>query len=206
MHVADIGCGEQPLRFYVEELEGRYTGVDIQQNVKGTVEIIASILQVPRQNRSFDVILCTEVLEHVSDTYHAFAELARLLKPGGRLILTVPFAYPLHEEPFDFVRMTPYQIYECARQNDMVVEMLETSGNELEVMATIWSNLWSRMCYPPKSGWTCYFRSAFYHLVFTIGNGMAQLGSWVFGNYLPRKYYLNVLAVLAKTETPKIQL
>src|SRR6266508_1350835 len=100
---------------------------------------------MPLVEQAFDVLFCTEVLEHVSDTYTAIQELARLVKPGGAIIITTPFAYPLHEEPYDFVRLTPYQISECAVRNGLEVKELKTSGNEVEVLATVWSNMWFRM-------------------------------------------------------------
>ena len=73
--VADIGCGAQPLRAQIERLGATYTGVDIEQNPQQTVEVVASITDLPFAESSFDTILCTEVLEHVSDSYAAFGAL-----------------------------------------------------------------------------------------------------------------------------------
>lgn len=55
---------------------------------------------------SFDAVLCTEVLEHVADPQRVLAELYRLLVPGGRIAISVPFVGPLHEEPHDHRRPT----------------------------------------------------------------------------------------------------
>jgi SAM-dependent methyltransferase len=198
--VGDIGCGEQPLRELIEALGGIYTGIDIEQNSQNTVQVIASITNVPLPDSHFDVILCTEVLEHVSDTDAAFCELARLLKPGGKMVVTVPFAYPLHEEPYDFVRLTPYQIRECARNTRLEIVELEVSGNELEVMATVWSNMWDRMIVNSKPGVARRIRGAVYRLMYLAVNLLAAAGSLAMGRVLPKKFYLNVLCVLARSE------
>jgi SAM-dependent methyltransferase len=196
--LADIGCGEQPLRAFITELGGSYTGIDVQQNQQGNVDVVADITDIPLPGESFDVILCTEVLEHVPDTHAAFAELVRLCKKGGSVILTTPFSYPLHEEPYDFVRLTPHQIRECARRYGLEVVHLETSGNELEVAATVWCNLWTRMS-PERRG---FARSIWNVLMRLPVNAVAYTLSALVGSILPRKYFLSTLCVLVKPGNP----
>lgn len=132
--VADIGCGRQPWRELVTRLGGAYTGIDIAQNPENSVDIIAPIDAVPIPNGAFDVILCTEVLEHVSDVQAAFGELSRLTAPQGAVIVTTPFAYPIHGEPCDFARHTPYQLIACAESNHLQVDELIRAGNSWEVI------------------------------------------------------------------------
>lgn len=71
---------------------GQYTALDYQSD----------ILDIPVPDHSFGVILCTEVLEHVPDPVAAIREMARILKPGGRLLLTAPLGSFLHQEPYHF--------------------------------------------------------------------------------------------------------
>jgi SAM-dependent methyltransferase len=193
--VGDIGCGEQPLRLRVEMRGGIYTGIDVTQNKSASVSIIASCTDMPLPDSCFNVVLCTEVLEHVSDSYKAFRELARLLKPGGILIVTMPFTYPLHEEPYDFVRFTPYQIRECAKSNDLQVLELTTSGNEIEVIATVWDVMWRQMLKDNN------IVSMVWLALMRLGmNLLASLGSKLFGHIQPRKCYLTTLAVLQRRQ------
>jgi SAM-dependent methyltransferase len=194
VRVADVGCGEQPFRSLIEKLGGSYTGIDIAQNSAGSVDIVAGIDSIPLPTASFDLVLCSEVLEHVSDTTAAFAELARLCRIGGSIVLTTPFAYPLHEEPHDFVRLTPYQIRDCARARDLEVAQLETAGNELEVIATVWCNLWTRT----NLGLPRTVRSAWNALMRLPLNGLVSLLSPALHRLLPRKYFLSTLCVLVK--------
>jgi len=192
--LADIGCGEQPLRALITELGGRYTGIDVQQNRQGNVEVVADVTDIPLLDGSFDIILCTEVLEHVSNTYAAFAELARLCREGGVVIVTTPFSYPLHEEPYDYVRLTPHQLRECGRLNSLEVVHLSTSGNELEVAATVWCNLWSRM----RTGRRSFSRSVWNVLMRLPVNALVWALNPAVKSLLPNKYFLNTLCVLVK--------
>jgi SAM-dependent methyltransferase len=59
---------------------------------------------------TYDTATCFAVLEHVPDPLISFKELARVLKPQGKLILTVPHLSRLHEEPHDYFRFTKYGI------------------------------------------------------------------------------------------------
>jgi SAM-dependent methyltransferase len=194
VRVADIGCGEQPLRAQIEGLGGGYIGVDIEQNPQQTVEVVASITDLPLSDSAFDVIVCTEVLEHVSDTYTAFGELARVLRPGGHLIITVPFAYPLHEEPYDYVRLTPHQIRECAERVKLTVIELRTTGNELEVIATVLDNMWRRGI----KGQPNFFQRRWMTATRIVTNLWVMGGVALFGRRLPNRYYLNAVCVLTK--------
>lgn len=56
---------------------------------------------------SFDVVVCMSILEHVPDPQRAIAELHRVLKPGGRIWIQLPFHYPYHESPKDYWRVSP---------------------------------------------------------------------------------------------------
>jgi len=194
IRIADVGCGEQPLRPLITNLGGTYTGIDVQQNADSTVDVLADIGSIPLPGGSFDLVLCSEVLEHVPDTQSAFKELARLCKTGGVILLTTPFAYPLHEEPHDFVRLTPHQIESCARKNGLEVEQLTTSGDELQVMATVWCNLWTRSGGPRRSIIRAIWNVA---MRFPV-NAMVQALSFLVGPLLPKRYFLNTLCVLVK--------
>lgn len=135
--VCDIGCGEQPLRARIEASGAEYVGLDIGQNSRNTVHVLGGVTDLPFGDNQYDVIICTEVLEHVVDTLAAFRELARVLKPGGVILVSTPFAYRLHEVPYDYVRLTPFMIRECAKRNDLLVKQLVLTGNELEIAGSI---------------------------------------------------------------------
>jgi SAM-dependent methyltransferase len=62
----------------------------------------------PLGDVNYDAVLCNQVLEHVFNPHKFLSELARVLKPGGRLLLTVPFVSDEHEQPFDWARYTTF--------------------------------------------------------------------------------------------------
>ncbi|MEI6268155.1 MAG: methyltransferase domain-containing protein [Methylococcaceae bacterium] len=66
------------------------------------IDIVCDITAIPEENGSFDIILCSEVFEHLSDPLKALDEFARLLKPGGKLIITAPFASLVHFAPYHY--------------------------------------------------------------------------------------------------------
>jgi SAM-dependent methyltransferase len=107
--VLDAGAGEAPYRELFEHCD--YRTADWAKSVHPgarSADIIAPLDALPLADASFDAVLCTQVLEHVSDPVGVLGELLRVLRPGGHLWLTVPLTWPLHEEPFDFFRYTPY--------------------------------------------------------------------------------------------------
>jgi len=110
LRALDCGCGRQPFRKIIEQMGYTYTGIDVSQNAEKSVDIICSLDgSLPEKllaEAPFDLILCTEVLEHVADWDAAFRNFSALLGAEGRLIITAPYLYQLHEEPYDFWRPT----------------------------------------------------------------------------------------------------
>lgn len=136
----DVGCGEQPFRRRIVAGGMAYHSVDIVQNRAGTVDYIASLsspFPTEIMKPEFELILCTEVLEHVAEWHQAFANLAGALAKGGRLIVTCPHVYPLHEEPHDYWRPTPYALRYFASRAGLVEVSSERAGNGWDVLGTV---------------------------------------------------------------------
>lgn len=105
--VLDLGAGNAPYRELFSHT--RYTTSDWSQSEHAgarAADIISSADSLPVARASFDLVLCTQVLEHVPDPAAALAECFRILLPGGRVALTVPLLWELHELPHDYFRYT----------------------------------------------------------------------------------------------------
>jgi SAM-dependent methyltransferase len=117
----DAGCGNQRYRIFCEHLD--YKGQDFGQykndesptmlvdsgkstNGKGyeygSLDYVGDIWEIDSSNESFDAILCTEVFEHIPHPIKTLKEFSRLLKPSGKLILTLPSACLRHMDPYFF--------------------------------------------------------------------------------------------------------
>jgi SAM-dependent methyltransferase len=111
----DVGCGEKPYAPIFEPYVSEYIGVDPVENphaeLKGAVEAL------PVGDGSVDVVLCSQVLEHVEDPAQAVRELFRVLRPGGWLLLTTHGAYYYHPRPADYWRWTHTGLEKVLRDN-----------------------------------------------------------------------------------------
>ncbi len=107
--VIDVGCGEQPYRPCLRGFK-HYVGFDSidAPDRGGNPDVLGDALALPFATASADAILCTEVIEHVTDPAGMLAEFARVLTPGGSVLLTSPFTWHVHDEPHDYWRFTEY--------------------------------------------------------------------------------------------------
>ena len=107
--VLDVGAGSCPYRSAFSHCDyrthdfGKLEENQLRGRVGyGAVDYVGDICSIPVEDASFDVILCTEVLEHVPEPIRAVQEFSRILRPGGYLILTAPLGSGLHQEPYHF--------------------------------------------------------------------------------------------------------
>ncbi len=91
-------------------------------------EIVGDAQNMPFENESYTTILCTEVLEHIPDPQKAVDEMCRVLKPGGVLILTTRFIFPVHDAPGDFWRLTPYGLKHLFSKWEVLEEATEADA------------------------------------------------------------------------------
>lgn len=102
----DLGCGDMPYRGLIQTYLSSYDGADLPGNAEASYHFAASGM-IDAPDRSADLILSTQVLEHVRDVSAYLAEAHRLLAPGGQLILTTHGSWVFHPDPNDYWRWTP---------------------------------------------------------------------------------------------------
>lgn len=106
----DIGCGEKPYRHLFAHANCRYYGLDLPSTLHNTslIDIYASGKELPIKTSSIDVVFSSQTIEHINEPEKMFSEMSRVLKSGGKLILTAPHIWCIHEAPHDYFRFTRY--------------------------------------------------------------------------------------------------
>jgi SAM-dependent methyltransferase len=102
--VLDVGCGPKPYYPFFAERASEYIGVDVVENP--AAELRGPVEDLPVPDGSFDLVLCTQVLEHCDDPRQAVAELRRVTAPGGRVLASTHGTQVYHPSPEDYWRWT----------------------------------------------------------------------------------------------------
>ena len=138
--LVDLGCGKAPLYGSYRALVDSVTCVDWPQSVHASpyLDCEADLGQpLPFADGAFDTVILSDVLEHVAEPQALWHEIARLLAPGGKLLLNLPFLYGVHEAPHDYGRYTGFALRRFAREAGLQVLVLDTVGGSLHVLADL---------------------------------------------------------------------
>ena len=126
--VIDVGCGGRPYEEFVPS-GARYIGLDLTPTLGSWPDCWARADAIPIAGGAAALVLCTQVLEHLPDPHRCVAEIARVLAPGGRLVLTAPQTWNLHEAPHDYYRFTRYGLeHLCVQAGLEVVDIRPQGG------------------------------------------------------------------------------
>jgi SAM-dependent methyltransferase len=143
----DAGAGErryQPdcarLRYVSQDFaqydgQGDGRGLQTGRWQAASVDLVCDIAAIPAPDASFDAVLCTEVLEHAPEPVAVLRELARLLRPGGVLLLTAPFAALTHFAPYFYHTGLSRYFYEhWLPRLGLTIEEVAANGNFFEYL------------------------------------------------------------------------
>lgn len=115
VRVLDVGAGSAPYRALFSHCDYRthdfaaLNADQLRDGGYGQIDIISDAKRIPVANESFDVVLCTEVLEHHPEPIGVICEFARILRNGGVILLTAPLGSGIHQEPYHYYGgYTPY--------------------------------------------------------------------------------------------------
>jgi SAM-dependent methyltransferase len=133
--LVDVGCCDKPYEALFAPYVREYVGVEYAPTYeagegarRGKADVVYSSDRLPFDDGSFDTVLCNQVAEHVPDPRVFLADLARVLRVGGKLILTVPFSFRVHSAPNDFHRFTRCALERSCADLGLHVERLTPRG------------------------------------------------------------------------------
>lgn len=138
--VLDVGAGQSPWRGWLPQT-ARYRGIDVgNAHEFGMGPDLPDIVYyeggaMPFSDQSFDGVLCIEVLEHVEDPQLLIAEMARVLKKGGTLLLTVPWSARQHHLPNDYHRFTSQRLHALLVKGGFGGIEIAARGNDIGAIA-----------------------------------------------------------------------
>jgi SAM-dependent methyltransferase len=146
----DFGCGSKPYEKLFQNVDD-YIGVDVENeshtHENENVDVYYDGVHLPFDNDSFDSILSNEVLEHVPDLHESLCELHRVLKPGGKILISVPFVCFEHELPYDFRRFTTIGLDSILNEHGFEVIASEKTGSYVEVLVQLWISYLRELLY-----------------------------------------------------------
>ncbi len=138
----DVGCGARPHGGVLAPYIASHTGLEFDRvrYAETPPDCWGSALDLPFRDESFDTVLAAQVLEHLPEPARACAEIGRVLKPGGYLILSAPHIWGVHEPPHDYFRFTGYGLEYLARKAGL-------EAIDVRPMAGYWVTAGARFCY-----------------------------------------------------------
>ena len=177
--VLDVGCGSKPYRALVPAI--RYTGLDVDNPFTrkvGTADVFYDGGTFPFPDASFDAVFCSQVLEHVFNPESFLSEIRRVLRPEGKLLLTVPFAWDEHEQPNDYARYSSFGLVALLDRAGFEVLIHNKTVDNASAVAQI-ASAWLFKALRTNNKWL----NLFSQLVFIAPTNVAGL---VAGAILPR--------------------
>jgi SAM-dependent methyltransferase len=152
--VLDLGAADRWLAPHLPK-QVQYVALDFPATGRDMYgaqpDVFADGARLPFFDNAFDGVVCLEVIEHVPDPAIVIAEIARVLRPGGRVWLSMPFLYPVHDAPFDFQRYTEHGLRRDLQRADLKVERLHKTGHAIRTVGLLTSLAMAGGVY--RGGW-----------------------------------------------------
>ena len=122
-NLLDVGCGQKPYKSLFDVTQ--YIGIEVEQeghdHTNEEVDLYYDGKHFPFEKGTFESVLTSQVLEHVFHPDEFLTEIHRVLTPQGRLLLTVPFVWDEHEQPYDYARYSSFGLRHLLEKNGFTI-------------------------------------------------------------------------------------
>lgn len=133
--VLDIGCGNKPYTHLSRTKEYVGLELDTQDNRRyKQADYFYDGTRMPFANEDFDGLISNQVFEHVFNPHDFLKEANRVLKIGGKFLITVPFVWDEHEQPYDYARYSSFGLTHLLRESGFEIMAHQKSNNGIEVI------------------------------------------------------------------------
>ena len=186
----DVGCGSKPYEHLFQV--NSYLGIDVEtsghNHINSKIDKFYDGKLIPFPKEEFDWVFSSEVFEHVFNIDELLAEIHRVLKTGGCIGFTCPFAWNEHEQPYDYARYTSFAIkFLMEKHSFEVISFVKSTSFFETVMQMLATYVWENCL--PKNTWLRLFLTPFLVSPFNI------IGK-VLGKVLPHNsslYHSNIV-------------
>ena len=192
----DVGCGQKPYRSIFQNVT-EYIGMDIEESghdhSNENIDVFYDGKIFPFEDDVFDSIVCNQVLEHVFNPVEFLSEMYRVLKKGGKVLLTVPFVWDEHEQPYDYARYSSFGLRHLVESAGFTVVEQRKSVQDIRAVFQLLNAYWYKKTANIKPS---FLRFVLNILIATPNNLMGLL--WY--SILPKNpdFYLDNVIVLEK--------
>ena len=140
----DLGCGKVPLYAIYAPFVSEATCVDWESGAH--IDVHCDLAQpLPFEAERFDTIILSDVLEHIPEPALLWREMTRVLAPGGRVVMNVPFYYSVHAHPHDYYRYTNFALERFVQLNGLQLVRLRAFGGISEILADLLAKAFSKL-------------------------------------------------------------
>lgn len=197
----DFGCGSKPYQSLFTHAE-EYTGVDFESqghsHKNESIDVIYDGKRIPFADAYFDAVFCSEVFEHIFNLEEIIPELSRVLKKGGKMLITCPFVWNEHEVPVDYARYTQFALKHMLEKNGFTIIVSDKSGDFTITIFQMWLLYCNTHFIPsfPLLGRLKFFRTNIPPIANTVLNIWFKFLHWI----LPKRkdLYLNNIVLVQK--------
>jgi len=197
----DFGCGSKPYRSLFTSAAD-YTGLDVEgeghSHVNEQVDVFYDGKKIPFDGETFDSVFSSEVVEHIFNIHEILPEINRVMKKGGKILITCPFVWNEHEVPVDYARYTQFALKHLLEKNGFAILVLDKSGDFTMTISQMRMVYLSEHFIPslPLLGKSKFFRLSIAPGIYFIMNSWFAFKHWL----LPvrKDWYLNNIVLAQK--------